>query len=49
MLDQEHGTDIALVISVIAIVTLCCSATLISSFCYHRRTRPREDSGESLV
>ena len=50
MLDSELATDIGLVIAVIVIVFVCCTGTAISAFCWsQRRTRPREDSGESLV
>jgi len=50
MVYSELVVDIGLVITVIVCVAICCSGTLIASFCYiQRRTRPREDSGESLV
>ena len=47
---SEIAVDIGLVIAVIVGVAICCSGTIIATFCYtHRRSRPREDSGESLV
>jgi hypothetical protein len=47
---SEIAVDIGLVIAVIVVIAICCSGTIIASFCYiQRRTRPREDSGESLV
>jgi hypothetical protein len=45
----EAGVELGLVIAVIVTVALCCTGTVVASCCYHRRTRPREDSGESLV
>jgi hypothetical protein len=44
----ESVEDIVLMVSTIIIVGACCAGVLINSF-YSRRTRPREDSGESLV
>ena len=50
MLDSEWATDIGLVVGVILFVACCCGGTLVASCWYnHRRFRPREDSGESLV
>jgi len=50
MVYNELAVDIGLVIAVIVVIAICCGGTLIASFCYiQRRTRPREDSGESLV
>jgi len=44
----ESLEDIILMVSTILIVGACCAGVLINSFVL-RRTRPREDSGESLV
>jgi hypothetical protein len=49
MLDSEWATDIGLVVGVILFVMCCCVGTLVGSWYNHRRFRPREDSGESLV
>ena len=49
MVYSELAVDIGLVIAVIVIIAICCSGTIIASCFYHRRSRPREDSGESLV
>lgn len=50
MFDIELATDIGLAVAVVVVILICCSGTLISAFCWsQRRTRPREDSGESLV
>jgi len=49
MVYNELAVDIGLVIAVIVCVAICCSGTIVASCFYHRRTRPREDSGESLV
>jgi hypothetical protein len=46
---SELAVDIGLVIAVIVVIVICCSGTIIASCFYHRRSRPREDSGESLV
>ena len=50
MLDSEWATDIGIMVGTIVTIVFCCAGTLLSA-CYYsqRRTRPREDSDESLV